>query len=119
MKVFKIDVQRQEIYAMHIADGLDPIYSAIGNNCNVFCCPYVLENLDTFYMDDEALCYGQDHIKGGFTVDGNLYVNNALVIGTDQEGASIDAKSSQDDLKKRIKFYTTLEIFAASEESKL
>lgn len=111
MKAIKIDVLQKEIYEIRINHGLDAIYEAIGNQCSLFCCPFVLPNRDTFYLDDEALCFGLDYIKGGFSVMGNTYVNNAIILGTDEEGESIDVKTTVEDLKKIISFHSVAELF--------
>ncbi len=111
MKAIKIDVLQKEIYEININQGLEPIYEAIGNECRCFCCPIMLPNLDTFYLDDEALCYGLAYIRGGFSVLGNTYVNNAIILGTDEEGGSIDVKTTVEELKKLISFHTVTELF--------
>ncbi len=111
MKAIKIDVEKQEIIEIELSHGLEPIYEAIGNECRCFSCPVMLPNLDTFYLDEEAFCYGLAYIRGGFSVLGNTFVNNAIILGTVEEGGSIDVKTTVEDIKKIISFHTVTELF--------
>ena len=111
MNAIKIDVLKKEIYEIEISEGLRPIYKAIGNGCSLFCCPLMLPNLDTFYLDDEALCHGPAYIIGGFSVIGYTFVNNAIILGTDEEGGSVDVKSTIEEIRKIISFHSVIELF--------
>jgi hypothetical protein len=103
-KAILIDVENQKVVEVIVGDGLSPIYNAIGNNCNTFCCPISFKNDDTMYADDEILLRRND-VKGGFIVDGKrVIVNNAIVMGTNEEGESIDCASSIKDIEDRIEF---------------
>lgn len=100
MKAIKIDVANKEILEIEIGKGLQNIYDAIG--CELFCCPVTWENQDTLYADDEALL--KDDIVGCFAFPDFNYpiVGNALILGTNDEGESVDAKTSIAELKEKI-----------------
>ena len=80
------------------------IYKAIGNGCNTFECPVELENGDTVYIDGEGLYHDP---KGCFIMTdwGYPLVGNAIILGTDEEGESVDCQSTIEELKAQVKFY--------------
>jgi len=104
-KAIKIDVEKQTLEYITIEDGLNPIYDAIGNECSCFCCPVSFDNEDTIYADDEILL-DTDKIKGGFIMEDWQVplCGNAIILGTDMEGDSVDVKSDIELLKKQIHF---------------
>ena len=103
-KVIKIDVEKQEVYHIELGDHYTDIYEKIGNNCSTFCVPLEFENHDCLYADDESLL--RDDIKGGFYMpDWSVpIVGNALIVGTDDEGDSVDSKTDIDTIKNNIRF---------------
>jgi hypothetical protein len=104
-KAIKIDVQKQTLEYITIEDGLQAIYDAIGNECTTFCCPVSFENEDTIYADDDILLH-TDRIKGGFIME-NWRVpllGNAIILGTDMEGNSVDVKADITLMAKQIHF---------------
>lgn len=100
-KALKIDVVNQTVTNITIND-LDDIYKQIGNGCELFCCPVSFENGDTLYADDESLL--RENVEGCFLMDNWSYaiVGNAIILGTDDEGESIDCKSSPMDIYKEL-----------------
>lgn len=88
MRVIKINVDNFQVEHIDIEGGLQSIYDAIGNGCTNIEAPYVLDN-HAFYMDGEILLRPDD-IKGGFEIDGNRFINSAIIVGTDNEGNDID-----------------------------
>lgn len=104
-KAIKIDVEKQTLEYITIEDGLNPIYDAIGNECSTFCCPVSFDNEDSIYADDDILLH-KHKIKGGFIMEGWQYpiCGNAIILGTDLEGDSVDVKSDILLLVKQIHF---------------
>jgi hypothetical protein len=100
MKAIKINTDIQKIEIVEIGDWKD-IAPAIGNGCTTFCCPVTFDNKDTIYADDEGL---YNDFKGGFMLEGWAYplVGNAIVLGTNNRGGSIDAKSTIEELENAI-----------------
>ena len=101
MKAIKIDVANQTISQVNIANYKE-IYSQIGNGCELFCCPIQYENNDVLYADDESLL--RDNIEGCFTFPDWNYpiVGNAIILGTDDEGESVDVKTKIAELQSQI-----------------
>lgn len=100
-KALKIDVVNQTVTHILI-DDIDDIYKAIGNGCEIFCCPINFDNGDTLYADDESLL--RENVEGCFMMSNWNYaiVGNAIILGTDEEGESIDCKYSPMDIYQEI-----------------
>ena len=103
-KAIKINVELKTITEIIIDDNIESISNEIGNNCRYFCCPYDFPNNDAIYSDDDILMRIKD-IKGGFKMADNWnypIVNNAIILGTDDEGDSVNYKSKIEDIKSKI-----------------
>lgn len=104
-KAIKIDVETKSIYHVEIGD-YQSMYPAIGNGCTCFCVPMTCDNGDAMYCDDEACL--QSEIKGGFTMVGfyedSMLVGNAIILGTDSEGESVDALSTIEEIAEKVIF---------------
>jgi len=103
-KAILIDVVAKTVTETEIGEYTD-IYSKIGNGCSCFCCPVDFDNGDTLYSDDEGLLH--DEVFGCFVFDGWDYplVGNAIILGTDEKGESVDCKSTVNEITSRITFY--------------
>jgi hypothetical protein len=101
MKAIKIDSAYRTITEIDLKAGLQPIYDAIGNECTCFACPVEFSNNDTMYTDDEGLFHP---FEGGIKMEGWNYpiVGNVLIIGTDNEGNSVDAKTTVEQIAPLI-----------------
>ena len=103
MKGILIDPWTKSVTEVQIDKGLNPLYKAM--DCSCITAPIILENNDTFFLDDEGLfkensvwfCLGHRGYEFRF-------VGKAVVLGGDEEGDSVDAKSSIDDIRKRCTF---------------
>lgn len=100
MKAIKINSQLKTIEYVEISNYRE-IYPHLNNQCSCFCCPITFENEDTLYSDDEGLYH---EFEGGFMFKDWNYplVGNSIILGTDEEGGSIDVKTSIKDLEKNI-----------------
>lgn len=106
MRAIKIDVQKRDVYEIEMKGGdFRELYGVIGNNCTCFCAPIRFDNDDTMFSDDEILLRPND-IVGGFIMPDWSYpiYNNAVIIGADDEGESVSAKSDINELKNQITF---------------
>ena len=103
MKVIKIDSGNRTITQIELEKGLQPIYDAIGNECNCFTCPVELDNGDVIYADDEGLYHP---FEGGIMMPNWNYpiVGTILIIGTDEEGESVDAKTTVEEITPLIQW---------------
>lgn len=104
-KAIKIDVVNKQVYEIELSDDYKAIYGAIGNGCTIFCAPIEFENGDTLYSDEEGLLH--EKMEGCFMMENWKYplVGNAIILGTDDEGDSIDAKSTIEEIKNKVTFY--------------
>lgn len=100
MKALKINTGNKTIEEIEISSWKD-IAPAIGNGCELFAIPIIFENEDGIYVDDEGLF---NDFQGGFMLKDWEYpiVGNALLVGSDDDGNSVDVKTSVDDLEKMV-----------------
>ena len=100
MKAIKINSELKKIYIVYI-NHYNEIYPHLNPQCTTFCCPVTFENQDTIFSDDEGL-YNQ--FEGGFIFNDWNYplVGNAIILGTDNEGDSVDVKTSIQEIEKKI-----------------
>lgn len=105
MKAIFIDVEHEQVYLLNIKEGIEAIYNAIG--CTTFTVATVLENEDAIYVDDEGILTLSSESKF-FFFEGAYqpFIGNGLIVGTDDEGGSVDAKSSVTSIKKKVTFLT-------------
>jgi len=103
MRVIKIDVAKKLVHEINVKNELKSIYAAIGDECIGFECPVSFDNGDALYCDEEGLYH---NITGGFTFPGFQYpiVGNALIIGTDAEGGSIEPYTAISQIERKIKW---------------
>lgn len=101
MKALKIDTKLKKVIEIDIDKGINAIYKEIGNGCDTFSCPVTLDNNDALYCDDEGLFHEFD---GGIMMKDWAYpiVGNMLIIGTDNEGDSVDCKTTKEEIEKKI-----------------
>ena len=104
-KAILINSENQTLSYIQLSDDYREIPKAIGNGCELFCCPITFDNMDGMYADDESLLRPDD-IKGGFIMDDWYYplVGNAIILGTDDEGESVDVKTTIEEIQSQIKF---------------
>ena len=102
MKALFIDVINETITETTIGNYKE-IYQKIANDCSIFTCPVEFENSDIIYVDDEGLL---KEVHGGFMMNGWKYplIGNAIILGADDEGESIDYASDVEEIKKQIIF---------------
>ena len=96
MRAIIINPEKKEVTEIQIGSDYKEIYKAI--SCDTFSCPITYGNNDSLYCDDEGLFKPQ---KGGVIMEDWVYpiLGKMLVLGTDENGESVDAKSD-------IKFFT-------------
>ena len=104
LKAIFIDSANRTVSEIQLDATWRAIAPQIGNGCETFCCPVNFENEDTLYADDESLL--KDELTGGFLLNGFRYpiVGNALILGTNEEGESVDCKTNVSDIVEQIRF---------------
>jgi hypothetical protein len=101
MKALLIDSKNKVVKQIEIGEHFTEISKAI--DCDVFAAPHILENEDTMYCDDEGLLKNPQHF---FLLDTypQPIAGNGLILGCDDEGDSIDVKTTLDELISRVTF---------------
>ena len=104
-KCILVDVVNQTVSESTIGDYED-IYRLIGNGCELFCIPIEFENGDSLFSDDEGLLHEEVHgcfMLNGWTIP---LVGNAVILGSDEEGDSVDCLTTVEEIQSQIKFYS-------------
>lgn len=96
MRAILINPEKKEITEIQIGDDYKEIYKVI--DCECFSAPVIYDNNDALYCDDEGLFVPQ---KGGIIMTDWNYpiLGKMLILGTDNDGNSTNAKSN-------IEFFT-------------
>lgn len=104
MKALRINVKALAVEEVEV-NGLDDIYKNLGEEVGIFCCPVTFENGDSLYADDEGWF---KETKGGFMFPDWKYpiVNNAVILGADNEGNSVNANTTVEELESKIIWLT-------------
>lgn len=103
---YLIDAVKRTITEVAVGD-YKTIYPLLG--CECFTCVGV-EDDDTIYVDDEGLLKPQENF---FLYEGypQPLAGNGLVLGTDEEGESVNPKMTLETLKGRVKFMNRREAY--------
>lgn len=94
MKAIFIDSKNKSVSYIDIPKGknhLAEMYEKIG--CECFCVAGEFDNGDTVYVDDEGLINGTNDFFILRSLRTEPLAGNALIIGCDEEGVSIDCKT--------------------------
>lgn len=105
-KVYFIDPELRTI-CEGTCRSLEDLQAAVGGLITI---ATEFENKDAVFVNDEGLF---NVIKHWFSIDGALYqpfCGPAVIAGCDDEGETVDVKTSFDDFKKLIKFHTSEEV---------
>jgi hypothetical protein len=102
-KGIKINSEKHTLEYVTLGEDFREIYPIIGPNCNTFACPITFDNEDSIYVDDEGMF--QDY-RNGFKMQDWAYpiLGNGLILGADEEGESVDVKTTIEELKSKIIF---------------
>lgn len=97
-KAFLIDSTARTITPIEVGDFRD-LQKKIG--CDLFCVGSTLPNGDTLFVDDEGLLNGTKH---GFLWGGQLLMGNGVLLGSDDEGESVDVKTHINTISRIVSF---------------
>lgn len=105
MKAYLIDPEFHSVKEVDYSGDYKQIYSLIG--CETFGCVEIHENGDTLFIDDNGKL-GDLSEKYFFVVDvpggQHLIAGKALVLGTDEEGESVEPKLNSIAVECRVHF---------------
>jgi len=104
IKGILIDSDKQEVREVYVLDNgdfLGEMHKLIGNGCSCIAAPIIYDNEDTLYIDEEGM---HNDAINGFEYPDWAYplVGNGLIIGADDEGDNVDAKSTIEDISQNI-----------------
>lgn len=98
-KAYKIDAYANRIDEVTVGEYTD-IYLHIG--CDTFTIADQLPNGDTLYVDDEG--YLNASVTRGFFWNGSFFAGCGLLLGSNDEGESVDVKTSELDVAESTNF---------------
>ena len=111
MKAIYINPEFEYIHLIDFDGDYKNIYKLL--DCRMFECVYPFKNEDTVYIDEEGLLKDSNYawtIKFDNLVDGEgkpiiqtLY-GKALILGSNDEGESVDLKTSHYEIRQRVSF---------------
>jgi uncharacterized Fe-S cluster-containing protein len=119
MKAIFINARERKVEEITLEKGIENIYKVIGYGCELFTVPSILDNQDGLFIDDEGVFEGHSHDDEsdesfGFAWDVSPEAGtfdkyfpicgNGVLIGCDDEGESVDVKTTLEEVKKRVKF---------------
>jgi hypothetical protein len=94
MKAIFIDSKNKSVSYIDIPEGKNHLAEMRKKiNCECFCAAGVFKNNDTVYVDDEGLINGTGDFFILHSLRGEPLAGNALIIGCNEEGDSVDCKT--------------------------
>lgn len=125
MKAILINAREQTVQYIDLPKGNQAMYDRIGYGCTLVELVSVEPNNDGLFCDDEGVFEGHSEdsnhhfgflwciskIKGTFQ-QYFLICGNALIVGCDESGTSVDSSSSLKDVEKRVMFLSSTTINA-------
>ena len=103
-RAIKIDAYERTVTEVQInEEDHEEISRAIG--CDLFCVGTYLPNGDALMVDDEG--WLKQDVTKGFSLRGfgeGIFAGNGLIVGSDEEGGTVDTKTQLIDLNLNIGF---------------
>ena len=111
MKAILIDSEKRKVSYVIIdkKKGIKEYYKLL--KCDLFTLGMEFENQDALFVDDEGLLTLTPdsmffYIEGAY----QPFAGNGLILGTDDDGDSVDVKTKLKDIKDKIRFLTIHEV---------
>ena len=110
MKAILIDTKNREVKEVEIGTSIEDIYKHIG--CQYFTIATYLNEGDAIFVDDEGLMNGTQTF---FTYKGahQPFAGNGMIIGSNEDGESVECKTDIDEVKNSVEFYDRYELAMA------
>jgi hypothetical protein len=116
MKAIFINAAEQKIESIEIENTNDAIYKTLGYGTNLMEQVLIFENQDVLMVDEEGMFDGHNEMSDGSRF-GFLFVvpysvplyhwpihGNGLIFNCDDDGESVDVKSSIEEIKSMVTF---------------
>src|SRR5574343_1281358 len=106
-KALFIDAKEKTITEVKIGNGLKDVYDLIGGECQLVETAFYGKEGDWCVVDEEGLFHSHET---GFAVMGedgemlNVFVGSGVMMGADEEGDTVDVKTTAEELSKRIQW---------------
>lgn len=108
MRGILIDPWLKTITEVDCGEGINDMYrlmsNPLGPKVNVFCIGMNWPNGDVLYVDDEGLLKRGMRLFDIGRIDGQPLAGNGLILGSDAEGNSVDAKLGLVELQTIVKW---------------
>lgn len=112
MRGILINPWTKEITEVQCAEGINDMYRLLSNplgpKVDCFCMGMNWANGDVLYVDDEGLLKSGMRLFNIDRYDGQPLAGNGLILGSDREGNSVDAKSMLTEIQTKVS-WTNLE----------
>lgn len=105
MKGILIDPENKVIKEVDHPDTLQGFYNLL--DCNMIESAFYLKNGDCLYCDEEGLFKEEKHFFIMRESPFQPITGKAIVVGTGQEGDTVDCKSTLEEIKNQVTFLTT------------
>ena len=116
-RILLIDATAREVREVYVQEGLQGWYNAIGCDL-VTVVTYIGDQGDSLLVDDEGLLKSPKH----FFLFGDYVqplAGNGIIVGCDDEGETIDAKSSVEDIRGMVRFMDEAQVMRYIVEQEL
>jgi len=119
MLVIQINSRKKEVNLIKVDNwNYEKIYDLIGHGCRDFEAPFIFDNGDTLYTDGEFAIkeFPSEVDENGFYYPGDyafvllpysdefMFLGNAIITGSDDEGGTINVKSILEVIRRSIIF---------------
>ena len=96
----------KEITEVECGEGIEDMYrlmsNPLGPKVDIFCIGMNWANGDVLYVDDEGFWKSGGRLFTIDRADGQPLVGNGLILGSDAEGNSVDAKSMLVEIQNKV-----------------
>jgi len=118
MKAILINVVEKKVQKIDIDEFnlQNSLYGFIGNGCSYIATPVRYDNGDVMFIDDEG--YLHENLLGGFYYPDyrTPICGNAVIIGENDEGDSMDCRSTLEEIEQNLKWLGDFDITIAQEQ---
>lgn len=106
MRAILIDPENKRVTEVQIPGGDETTGAAINKliGSDLFCSGHYFDNNDTIYCDDEGLLGEELPMMFRIGMEGQPIPGKGLVVGADEGGNSVDAKTSVGEITEKVRW---------------